>query len=290
MRSKSSSSRGTPTRPASARRWITAFVEPPTADRTRMAFSNAGRVSTLLGRRSCRDHLDRAATGQVGETAATIVGCRDRRAVRERHAERLGHRCHRRGRPHRVAVAGAPDHRGLRRDEILHAHQAGAHLFAHPPHVGRGAERTPAMTPGQHRPAGQHDRGKIHGRCPHEHRRRRLVAPRQQHDTVEGVAAQRLLDVHGHEVSQEHRRRLDLGLAERRHGELERDATCLPDAPLDVVGQVVQVLVARSELGRGVADADHRLAGERVVWQATLHPAAMEVVVARRAAVPAGGP
>ena len=81
-----------------------------------------------------------------------------------------------------------------------------------------------------------------------------------------------------------------LGLSERRHGELERDATCLPDAPLDEVGQIVEVLVARGELGRGVADADHRLAGERVVRQATLHPAAMQIVVARRAAVPAGGP
>jgi len=53
-RSKSSSPRGTPARPAIAGRWTTAFVEPPTAMRTRMAFSNAARVRIREGRRSSR--------------------------------------------------------------------------------------------------------------------------------------------------------------------------------------------------------------------------------------------
>ena len=49
-RSKSSSSSGTSTRPASARRCTIAFVEPPRAALTLIAFSNASRVSTSDGR------------------------------------------------------------------------------------------------------------------------------------------------------------------------------------------------------------------------------------------------
>ena len=41
-----------PTRPAMARRWITAFVEPPMAAFVRIAFMKALRVRMWLGRRS----------------------------------------------------------------------------------------------------------------------------------------------------------------------------------------------------------------------------------------------
>ena len=51
-RSKSDSGSGTPTRPATAGRWTIAFVLPPIAMSTRMAFSNASRVRIRLGRRS----------------------------------------------------------------------------------------------------------------------------------------------------------------------------------------------------------------------------------------------
>ncbi len=51
-RSQSSSVRSTPTRPASARRWITALVEPPIAPLQRMAFSNAFFVRMSEGFRS----------------------------------------------------------------------------------------------------------------------------------------------------------------------------------------------------------------------------------------------
>ena len=49
---QSSSSKGTPTRPAIAFRWITALVEPPMAAFTRIAFSKFSRVRILDRRRS----------------------------------------------------------------------------------------------------------------------------------------------------------------------------------------------------------------------------------------------
>src|SRR5439155_958282 len=53
-RSQSSSVSGTPTRPTIARRWMTAFVEPPSAALTRIAFSNAALVRTVEIRTSPR--------------------------------------------------------------------------------------------------------------------------------------------------------------------------------------------------------------------------------------------
>ena len=279
-RSMSSSVSGTPTRPARASRWITALVDPPIADSTRMAFSNASIVRMLLGLQVLPDHLDDSPTGEVSESPASRVRSREGCTLRKRHPERLCHRRHRRRRPHRVAVPGAARHRRLGRDELLGAHQSGADVLAHAPHVGGGAEGLALVTPRQHRPTGQHDRREVNRRGAHQHRRRGLVAARQQHDAVERIASQRLLDVHRHQVAQQHRGRLDQGLAQRGHGELEWHAARFPDPALDVLGEVVEVLIAGREIGCRVADADHRLAGEHVVRQAALHPAAVDVVVA----------
>jgi hypothetical protein len=58
---------------------------------------------------------------------------------------------------------------------------------------------------------------------------------------------------------------LDLGLSERHHRKLEGDTTGLPNASLHVLDQIVEVLIARCELGGRVADSDHWSAGENVV-------------------------
>ena len=57
-----------------------------------------------------------------------------------------------------------------------------------------------------------------------------LSHPAKQHDAVDRVAADRLLDVHRHQVAKQHRGRLDLRLAERHDGELERHPARLPHA------------------------------------------------------------
>ena len=64
-------------------------------------------------------------------------------------------------------------------------------------------------------------------------------------------------------------------------GELEREAAHLIDAPLDVLGDLAEVRVARRQLGPRVADADDRPAVEQVARQAlVLHPAAVRKAVA----------
>jgi hypothetical protein len=121
----------------------------------------------------------------------------------------------------------------------------------------------------------------IDGRSHDQQRRRRLVAAHHQHDAVERVRADRFLHVHRDLVAKEHRRRPHHGLAEAHHGELERKPAGLEHARLDVLSQLAEVRVARRHLRPGVADADHRLADEKVVREAlVLHPRAVDEVVA----------
>ena len=55
---------------AIALRWIGALVEPPIAELTTIAFSNASRVMMSDGCRSSRTMLDDALAGQVGDLPA----------------------------------------------------------------------------------------------------------------------------------------------------------------------------------------------------------------------------
>ena len=116
-----------------------------------------------------------------------------------------------------------------------------------------------------------------------------MSQPHEQHDAVDRVGADRLLDVHAREVAEQHRGRPDAGLAERHHRELERHAARFPDAALDVLGELAEVAVARRQLRPGVADADDRPAVEDVVRQPAAEPAAMDESVLVRLAEPRGG-
>ena len=91
QRSQSSSVRSTPTRPAMARRWITALVDPPMAALVRMAFSNASFTSTSDGFRSSLTICTIRRPDSCAITRRRHVHGRDRRVARQRHAQRLGH-------------------------------------------------------------------------------------------------------------------------------------------------------------------------------------------------------
>ena len=70
--SKRSSPSGTPARPASASRWTTAFVPPPSAISAVIALSSAAAVTTCVGRRpSCASATARA---PVASAAAARAG------------------------------------------------------------------------------------------------------------------------------------------------------------------------------------------------------------------------
>ncbi len=106
---------------------------------------------------------------------------------------------------------------------------------------------------------------------------RGLVAAHEQHDAVERVAADRLLDVHAGEVAVEHRRGTQQRLAQGHHRELEREAARVQHAQLHVLGERAEMRVAGRELGIGVADADDRPAVELVLGDAAvLHPPAID--------------
>ena len=156
-------------------------------------------------------------------------------------------------------------------------HAAGAHVFAEAPHVGAGADVLAAELAVEHRPAGDDERGQIAAGRAHHQRRRGLVAAAEQDDAVDRVAADRFLDVHAHEVAEQHRRRPQVRLAERGDGEFERQAAGFPDAALDVIGERPQMRVARRQLRPGVADADDGTAVEDIGREALIpHPAAVD--------------
>ena len=113
----------------------------------------------------------------------------------------------------------------------------------------------------------------------------RLVAAAQQYDAVERLRADHLLDVHGHEVAQQHRGGLDEHLAQADGGEFERNAAGDPDAALDRVGDGLQMEVAVVQLAPGIGNADDGLTfvedGGREAFRAQPGAAGESVVLAR---------
>ena len=83
-------------------------------------------------------------------------------------------------------------------------------------------------------------------------------------DGVEGIRANALLDVHRHQVPEEHRGRLHQVLAERDRRELERQSARQEHAALDRLGEPAEVEVAVDELRPRVADTHDRPSRERV--------------------------
>ena len=240
---------------------------------------------------SLLDELDDLPPGGLGEVRAAGVDRRDRRAARRRQPERLGHAGHRRRGPHRHAMPVRARHRVLDLGEVLLADPARAQLLVVVPAVRARAELLPAPAAVEHRPAGDDDRRDVRRARAQDRRRVRLVAAGEQDDAVEGIGADRLLDVHRHQVAIEHRRRLHQRLAERHDRELAREAAGLQDAALDRLGQAAQVHVAVDELRPRVADADHGSSAERLVADAAgLQPGAVQESVEVLAVEPLRAP
>src|SRR6266480_613587 len=157
--------------------------------------------------------------------------------------------------------------------------------------AGARAELLGAPGAAQHGAAGDHDRGDIGGGGAHEHGRGGLVAAGEEDDGVERIRADALLDVHGHEVPEEHGRRLHEDLAERDGRELDGKAPSAPDAPLDGVRHLSQVRITVGELGPRVGDADHGPAVEDDVAEPLgLEPRAMNEAVEVVAPEPVAAP
>jgi hypothetical protein len=276
-------------RPAIAFRWITALVDPPIAAFVRIAFSNASRVR-IFDSVTFERHLDDADPRHVREYVAPRVDSRNRRVVRQRHAERLGEASHRRRRSHRVAGAGRARHARLGGQKMMHVDLTGFQRFVQLPYGGARTDVLARELAVQHRPAGDDDRRHVAARGAHQQRGRRLVAACEQHDRVDRVAADRLLDVHRREIACQHRRRPQVRFAVREHRKLDREAARLVDAALHVLGEIAKVRVARRQFGPRIADAHDRPAVELVIGNTlVLHPAPVHEAVLVRRAEPLGG-
>ena len=232
------------------------------------------------------DHLDDQTSAELGLLLEAAVGGWDPGRAGEGHPECLGHEAHRGRGAHRVAVAGAPDHRGLRGDEGSRIERPGSDLLALPPDRRPAPEELTLEAAVEHGPARYDQRGQVHRRRGHQQRWDRLVAATEQDDPVDRVGPEEFLGRHRGEVPPEHRGRADLGLAEAHDRHVERHTTGLPDPVRDVPGQVPEVSIARDQVGPGIRDRDVRPAIEGVVGQAPSHPASMDVAVPIRARVP----
>ena len=123
--------------------------------------------------------LDRAAPRRLAGPVAGRVHGGDRCGSRQRHAERLDERRHRRGRAELVAVPGGGFRRRLQLVELLLAHAPGAQHVGVVPEVGSGAELAAAEDCRLGRAARQRDRGNVDARGPHQLGGNRLVAARR---------------------------------------------------------------------------------------------------------------
>ena len=208
------------------------------------------------------DHLDDPRAGIFGERVAPGIDRRDRRAAGRLQAESLGDTRHRRGGAHGHAMALGAAHAGFRVLVILGRHAAGAQLGGEAPDVGAGADILALELAVQHRAAGDHHRRDIDAARAHDLRRRGFVATAQQDHAVERIGADRFLDIHRHQIAEQHGGRAHHRLAERHGGEFEREAAGFPDAALDRLGDLAEMGVARGYLGRRIGDADDRPAVE----------------------------
>ena len=93
----------------------------------------------------------------------------------------------------------------------------------------------------------------------HQLGRGRFVAATQQNHAIDGIGANRLLDVHRHQVAEHHRRGPHVGLAERNGREFEWEAARRPHAALDSLGDFAEMRVAARQLAPGVANPDDGL-------------------------------
>jgi hypothetical protein len=162
-------------------------------------------------------------------------------------------------------------------DKLRFADGAGPQCVVHRPQVGARPDEFTPEPAAQHRASGDNDCRKVTARRAHQGGWRGLVTPAEEHDPVDRVRPDRLLDVHAHEVAQKHARRADQWLAEGRHRKLDRKAPGLIDASLHCLGENPKVAVAWRQIRPRVADADHRSPVEHSVWRAlVLHPRAVD--------------
>ena len=266
--SKRSRSSSMPARPAMAVRWTTALVEPPSACSALMALRSEGSVTKRAGvsPRRARSTMRRPACSpswRRRESAAGMSALPGRAMPSVSQIAAMVDAV-----PMTPQWPGAADDRALQVGPVVVGDPARAELLLVAAAVGAGAQLLAAPACLELGAAGDHDGGHVRADRAHQHRGGRLVAAGQEHHAVERVGADRLLDVHAHQVAVEHGGGAHVVLAQGHDGELEGDAAGLRHAALHGLADGAEVGVAVGQLAPGAAYADDRAAVEGVLAEA----------------------
>ena len=193
----------------------------------RFAGEDLRRAQVLIG------HVDDALAGLVGHLRALAIRSGDRRLAGQRHAERLRDRVHRRGRAHRVAMAGRRRAVAGAAHELLLVDLACAEQPSRAPDHRARADQLAVVPAVEHRPAVEGDRRDVDGRRGHDRGRRGLVAAGGEHHRVDRIAVQDLDQPEIGEVAVERRGRPPAILEDRVHREFHRNPAGVANARLD---------------------------------------------------------
>lgn len=90
----------------------------------------------------------------------------------------------------------------------------------------------------------------------HQLSRDGLVAAAEEHDGIHGLGGELFLELHRHQIAEQHGRGMGEDLAQRHHRKDEREATGLKDAALNRLDQPGHLPVAGGVVGGGVDDSD----------------------------------
>ena len=151
--------------------------------------------------------------------------------------------------------------------EIGAGELAGAERRPQPPAIRAGAEPRAFVAARQHGADRQHDRRHVGADGAHQLGRNGLVAAADQHHGIERQRPHHFLDVHRHQVAQQHRGREREGLMQRNGREHEGQRAGKPHAPRHRLGEPAGGGVTGIEIGCRGQNADDRPV-ERLVGEA----------------------
>src|SRR5919107_1645974 len=226
----------------------------------RLARQDIRRAQILVG------HLSDPLPRVVGHLTALAVGRRDCCASRQRETEHLGQGIHCRGRTHSVAVARRRRGSQGRLEELLFVDLASGQTAAALPDGRARTYQFALEVTVEHRTAGEHDGGDIHGRGGHDRRRRGLVAASRKHHGVDKVTVEYLHEPKIREVAVQCGGRPAAVLVDGVHGELHRDAPTVAYPIAHATGELQMMPVAGREVASALCYADYRPAGAQLIW------------------------
>ncbi len=255
----------TPASLAMASRCSTVLVEQPRAASTVRALRRLALVMNLRAVQSLRTTSTAAGAGLPGEGQTGRVHGRDGGVAGKGEAQGLHDAAHRVGGEQAGAGAAGGAHRVFELAELVGGDLA-VEVLAQALEDLREADLLALVVAGQHGAAGDQNHGDVQPGRGHDHAGHDLVAVGDEHQAVHPCA----LAMISTESAMTSRRHQGVVHALVVHGqavadaddvELQRDATALVHAVLDLLGDGVEVHMPRDQLVVRVGDADERAVG-----------------------------